>query len=63
MTSDEKSPALENDPADPNFFIRGVRLGFGGLESEYPLRDANGLTYEQWAKIRAEKEENRSACR
>jgi hypothetical protein len=54
MTSDETSPALENDPDDPNFFIRGVRLGFGGLESEYPLWDANGQTYEEWAKAKEE---------
>lgn len=50
MNSDERSPALENDVPDPEFLIRSVRIGFGGLEAEYPERDANGLTYEEWSK-------------
>jgi hypothetical protein len=33
-----------NEPPDPNFFIRGVYLGLHGLKADPNLRDANGET-------------------
>jgi hypothetical protein len=48
MTNDEKSP-LENEVPDPKFFMRSTRLGLGGLETEYPVHDRNGMTYQEMA--------------